>query len=74
MTGLGTTSRIEGQQLDHVVVEQIDDVGCPKEIEVIEGRHVDPVEALQVAQPLGQPRHVLKRKTTNNNTKRRTFY
>lgn len=53
-------SRIEGQEADHVVVEEIDDVSGPEKIEVIEGRHVDPVEALQVAEPLRQPRHVLR--------------
>ena len=36
----------------------------PEKIEVIEGRHVDPVEALQVAEPLRQPRHVLNDTTT----------
>lgn len=35
-----------GKELDEVIVEQLVDIGCPEEVQVIEGRHVDPVEAL----------------------------
>lgn len=47
------------EKLDEMVVKQLVDIGCPEEVQMIERRHVDPVEALQVGQPFGQPRHVL---------------
>lgn len=42
-----------------MIVKQLVDIGCPEEVQVIKRRHVDPVEALQVGQSFGQPRHVL---------------
>lgn len=47
------------EELDEMIVKQLVDIGCPEEVQVIERRHVDPVEALQVGQSFGQPRHVL---------------
>ena len=42
-----------------MIVKELVDVCCPEEVQVIESRQVDPVEALQVGQSFGQPRHVL---------------
>ena len=49
----------KGNKLQELVVEEFVDFCSPQEVEVIEGRHVDPVEALQVGQSFGKPRHVL---------------